>query len=95
MVAKGGRCVVTAVAPMSATEVNLSLSDLTFMQKQLVGGMFGGANPRRDVPRLLRLYKEGKLKLDELITTRYELADVNQGYQDLRDGKNLRGMITY
>jgi NDMA-dependent alcohol dehydrogenase len=95
MVAKGGRCVVTAVAPMSATEVNLSLSDLTFMQKQLVGGMFGGANPRRDVPRLLRLYKEGKLKLDELITTRYELADINQGYQDLRDGKNLRGMIMY
>jgi NDMA-dependent alcohol dehydrogenase len=95
MVAKGGRCVVTSVAPMSATEVNLSLSDLTFMQKQLVGGMFGGSNPRRDVPRLLRLYKDGKLKLDELVTTTYKLADVNQGYQDLRDGKNIRGMIMF
>jgi S-(hydroxymethyl)glutathione dehydrogenase/alcohol dehydrogenase len=95
MVAKGGRCVVTAIAPMAATEVSLNLADLTLSQKQLVGGIFGGANPRRDIPRLLRLYKEGKLKLDELITTTYSLADVNQGYQDLRDGKNLRGLIMY
>jgi NDMA-dependent alcohol dehydrogenase len=95
MVAKGGRCVVTSVAPMSAVDVTLSLADLTFMQKQLVGGIFGGANPRYDIPRLLRLYKEGKLKLDELITTTYKLSDVNQGYQDLRDGKNIRGMIMY
>ena len=60
-----------------------------------MGGIFGGANARRDIPRLLRLYKEGKLKLDELVTTTYKLSDVNQGYQDMRDGKNLRGMILY
>jgi S-(hydroxymethyl)glutathione dehydrogenase/alcohol dehydrogenase len=95
MVSKGGRCVVTSVAPISATEVQLNLADLTLSQKQLVGGIFGGANPRRDIPRLLRLYKEGKLKLDELVTTTYKLADVNQGYQDMRDGKNIRGMILY
>ena len=95
MVAKGGRCVVTSVAPMGATEVTLKLAELTLLQKQLVGGIFGGANPRRDIPRLLRLYQEGKLKLDELITTTYKLSDVNQGYQDMRDGKNIRGMILY
>ena len=38
---------------------------------------------------------EGKLKLDELVTTTYELEDVNQGYQDMRDGKNIRGMLLY
>ena len=95
MVSKGGRCVVTAVASMAETEVTLSLFELTLMQKELVGGIFGGANGRRDIPRLLRLYKEGKLKLDELITTEYKLEDVNQGYQDMRDGKNLRGLIRY
>jgi NDMA-dependent alcohol dehydrogenase len=95
MLAKGGRCVVTGLAPMGATDVTLSLADLTLMQKQLVGGVFGGANPRRDIPRLLRLYKEGKLKLDELVTATYQLSEVNQGYQDLRDGKNIRGMIVY
>jgi S-(hydroxymethyl)glutathione dehydrogenase/alcohol dehydrogenase len=95
MVAKGGRCVVTGLAPMSASDVTLSLADLTLLQKQLVGGIFGGANARRDIPRLLRLYKDGKLKLDELVTTTYQLSEVNQGYQDLRDGKNVRGMIMY
>ncbi len=95
MVAKGGRCVVTSVAAMTSTDVKLNLAELTLLQKQLVGGIFGGANPRRDIPKLLRLYKEGKLKLDELITTTYKLSEVNQGYQDLRDGKNIRGMIMY
>ena len=36
-----------------------------------------------------------RLKLDELITTRYRLDEVNQGYQDLRDGKNIRGLIVH
>jgi len=95
MVAKGGRCVVTGLAPMGAFDVTLSLADLTLMEKQLVGGIFGSANPRRDIPRLMRLYKEGKLKLDELVTTTYQLSEINEGYQDLRDGKNIRGMILY
>jgi S-(hydroxymethyl)glutathione dehydrogenase/alcohol dehydrogenase len=95
LVSKGGRCVVTAVADIASTEVTLSLFELTLMQKELVGGIFGGANPRRDIPRLLRLYKEGKLKLDELITNEYKLDDVNQGYQDMRDGVNIRGLIRY
>ncbi len=95
MVAKGGRCVVTAVANITATDAQLSLFDLAMQQKQLVGTIFGSANPRYDVPRLLGLYQSGKLKLDELITNTYGLADINQGYQDMRDGKNIRGVIIY
>ena len=95
MVSKGGTLVVTSVAPLTAEDVKLSLFELTLQQKTLKGSIFGSANPRRDIPRLLRLYMEGKLKLDELVTTTYPLADVNQGYQDMRDGKNLRGMILY
>ena len=74
-------------------DVQLNLFELTLQQKQLVGTIFGSANPRRDIPRLLRLYMEGKLKLDELVTRTYPLDDVNQGYQDMRDGKNIRGML--
>jgi Zn-dependent alcohol dehydrogenase len=44
---------------------------------------------------MLDLYRDGRLKLDELVTTRYRLEDVNQGYQDLRDGKNIRGLIVH
>jgi S-(hydroxymethyl)glutathione dehydrogenase/alcohol dehydrogenase len=95
LVKKGGRAVVTAVAPFSQTEVQLNLSDLTLQRKQLVGCLFGNANPRRDMPRLLRLYMEGKLKLDELITTTYPLEEINQGYQDMRNGTNLRGVLVF
>jgi NDMA-dependent alcohol dehydrogenase len=95
LISKGGTLVVTSVAPLTAEDVKLNLFELTLQQKRLQGSIFGSANPRRDIPRLLRLYMEGKLKLDELVTTTYPLADVNQGYQDMRDGKNLRGMLLY
>jgi S-(hydroxymethyl)glutathione dehydrogenase/alcohol dehydrogenase len=93
--AKGGRVVWTNVAPINATDVSLNLFNLTLQEKQLVGSIFGSANPRRDVPRLLHLYQEGKLKLDELVTNTYKLDDINLGYQDMRDGKNIRGMVMY
>ena len=40
---------------------------------------FGNANPRYDIPRLLDLYMDGKLKLDETVTTTYTLDEINQG----------------
>jgi S-(hydroxymethyl)glutathione dehydrogenase/alcohol dehydrogenase len=42
---------------------------------------------------MLELYRSGHLKLDELVTNRYRLDEVNQGYRDLTDGKNLRGVM--
>ncbi|MET0729515.1 MAG: NDMA-dependent alcohol dehydrogenase [Acidimicrobiales bacterium] len=95
LVTKGGRAVVTAVAPISQEDVKLNLFDLTLQRKELVGCLYGNANPRRDIPRLLRLYDEGKLKLDELVTNTYQLDDINQGYQDMRDGNNIRGVVSY
>jgi S-(hydroxymethyl)glutathione dehydrogenase/alcohol dehydrogenase len=43
----------------------------------------------------LGLYREGQLKLDELITRRYSLEQINEGYQAMRDGENIRGVIIY
>ncbi len=85
----------TNIAGINETEVTLNLFNMSLQEKQLIGSIFGSANPRRDIPRLLKLYQEGKLKLDELITRTYPLADINQGYQDMRDGKNIRGMVMY
>ena len=64
-------------------------------QRQLRGALFGDCNPLYDVPRLLGLYRSGDLKLDELITRRYRLDEVNQAYQDMLDGKNIRGVIVH
>ena len=93
--AKLGRVVVTNIHPMHELDVSLSLCDLTLMEKQVVGALFGSCNIRRDIPKLLRLYDEGQLDLDGMVTRTYKLDDINQGYQDMLDGKNIRGVLIY
>jgi NDMA-dependent alcohol dehydrogenase len=95
LTAKGGTCVVTGVAPQSQTESSVNLFELAMMQKEVKGVIFGAANPRFDIPNLLSLYKAGQLKLDELITRSYRLDQINQCYQDMLDGVNLRGIISF
>jgi NDMA-dependent alcohol dehydrogenase len=92
---KGGTCVVTGVAPQSQTECSVNLFELAMFQKEVKGVVFGAANPRFDIPNLLALYKSGQLKLDELITKTYRLDQINQGYQDMLDGVNIRGVISF
>ena len=95
VVRKGGTLVVTSVANMMATDVQLSLFDLAMMNKEIKGTIFGSGNPRFDIPNLLSMYREGTLQLDELITKTYTLDEINQGYQDMRDGTNIRGVIMF
>jgi NDMA-dependent alcohol dehydrogenase len=95
LVGKRGRVVVTAVGRAGDTRVDMSLLDLTLYEKQVRGGLFGSSNPRYDIPKLLDLYASGQLKLDELITREYALDDVNQGYDDMLSGRNLRGLIRF
>ena len=95
LVGKGGTAVVTGMGSMTDIDVSLSLFELTLMQKRLQGAIFGSGNPRYDIPHLLRLYMEGQLMLDELITTRYPLEEINQGYADMNAGKNIRGLVEY
>ncbi len=92
---KGGTCVVTGVAPQSQTEGSVNLFELAMFQKEVKGEVFGAANPRFDIPNLLSLYQSGQLKLDELITRTYPLDQINKGYQDMLDGVNIRGVITF
>jgi NDMA-dependent alcohol dehydrogenase len=92
---KGGTCVVTGVAPQSQTECSINLFELAMWQKEVRGVVFGAANPRFDIPNLLDLYQSGRLKLDELVTRTYRLDQINQGYQDMLDGVNLRGVVVH
>ena len=57
--AKRGRVVVTNIHPASEMTANVSLLDLTLMEKQVVGSLFGSANPRADIPKLLELWRAG------------------------------------
>ena len=78
---------------MLETEVTLSMADLTLMEKQIVGSMFGSANPLFDIPRLLRLYTGGQLDLDAIVTRTYPLEEVGQGFADMKSGANIRGIL--
>jgi Zn-dependent alcohol dehydrogenase len=71
------------------------LFELAMWNKEIKGSIFGSLNPRTDIPKLLNLYRAGQLKLDELITTTYKLDEVNVGYQAMRDGTNIRGVIAH
>jgi S-(hydroxymethyl)glutathione dehydrogenase/alcohol dehydrogenase len=96
LTAKRGRVVVTNIHPaFETTGANISLLDMTLMEKQLVGSLFGSGNPRADIPKLLGLYREGQLDLDGLVTKTYTLDEINDGYKDMRDGKNIRGVLVY
>jgi S-(hydroxymethyl)glutathione dehydrogenase/alcohol dehydrogenase len=95
LTAKRGRVVVTNIHPAMEYSASMSLLDLTLMEKQVVGSLFGSGNPRADIPKLISLYREGQLDLDSLISKTYPLEGVNDGYDDMRAGKNIRGVLVY
>ncbi len=95
LVRKGGTCVVTGLGPETATQATLSLVDLTLSNKEIKGTLFGSGNPRADIPHLATLYGNGQLMVDEMITRTYTLDEINDGYQDMRDGENIRGVIVF
>ena len=95
LTAKRGRVVVTNIHPAMEMSASMSLLDLTLMEKQVVGSLFGSGNPRADIPKLLGLYREGQLDLDGLVTNTYALDDVNEGYDAMRAGTNIRGVLVF
>ena len=92
---KGGTCVLTGMAKVSDMMVPLILPDMVSSCKTLKGVLYGEMNPREAMPRLLSMYEAGTLKLDELITRRYKLDQINEAMRDLRAGKNIRGVIHF
>jgi S-(hydroxymethyl)glutathione dehydrogenase/alcohol dehydrogenase len=95
LTAKGGTCVMTAMGNVLDTDVTLSLSGLTLLQKSLQGSIFGGGNPQFDIPELLTLYQLGILNLDDMVTREYRLEQINEAYDDMLVGHNIRGVIRY
>jgi NDMA-dependent alcohol dehydrogenase len=92
---KGGTCVLTGMTSQLTSSVKIDLQDFILMNKTLAGTVFGSCNPKSDISRLARLYQTGQLQLDEMITKRYRLDEVNDAYDDLLNGKIVRGIIDF
>jgi NDMA-dependent alcohol dehydrogenase len=94
-IGKGGTVVVTGLNKLEIPTITVSGSILTLFRKTIKGSLFGDCNPTTDIPKILGLYQAGDLKLDEIITRTYKLEEVNEGYDDLLAGKNVRGVMVH
>jgi S-(hydroxymethyl)glutathione dehydrogenase / alcohol dehydrogenase len=92
--AKRGVAVVVGVAPM-ATEVAVPVMSLVFEERVLTGSVYGSSRPRIDIPKLIDLYRAGKLKLDELLTRSYPFREINEAYAALERGEVARSVVLY
>jgi NDMA-dependent alcohol dehydrogenase len=92
---KGSTIVVTAIAPMTQEECSINLFELAMWNKEVKGTIFGSLNPQVDIPALLSMYRSGVIKLDELVTNRYPLEQINDGYKAMLAGENIRGIVIH
>jgi S-(hydroxymethyl)glutathione dehydrogenase / alcohol dehydrogenase len=91
---KGGSVVVTGLSRTDAL-ASIPMFPFVMQEKRLVGSVYGSGQPAVDIPHLVTLYQEGKLKLDELVTRKYRLEEVNDALDELAQGTDARGIIKW
>lgn len=95
MLAKGGTMAIAGVSSTWDTEAAFNVFGFVMMQQTIKGGLYGGLQPRVDIPRLLARYQRGELMIDEMITRTYSLDQINEAYADMEAARNIRGVILY
>ncbi len=94
MARRGGAAVIVGVVP-AGTSIEFDGLDLVIQQKRILGSIMGSNRFRIDMPRYVEFYMSGRLLLDEMISERFKLDDINVAIQKLRDGKVARGVIDF
>jgi S-(hydroxymethyl)glutathione dehydrogenase/alcohol dehydrogenase len=94
IIRRGGTAVIVGIAGAQDT-IPLSLLQMAAMEKKILGCYYGSANLLVDLKTMLDLYKNGRVKVKELITKRYSLEEINKGFEDLKSGGNARGVILF
>ncbi|MGY1604750.1 NDMA-dependent alcohol dehydrogenase [Geodermatophilus sp. SYSU D00815] len=94
-VRKAGTVVITGTGTMRSVGIPIPNTLLTVFQKRLQGALFGGCNPHWDIPSLLSQYVAGTLELDGLVTRTYSLEQVAEGFDDMKAGRNIRGVVLF
>jgi S-(hydroxymethyl)glutathione dehydrogenase/alcohol dehydrogenase len=94
MIRKGGLAVLVGVVPIGQM-VEISGFDIVLGGKKLVGSMMGDNRFRTDMPRYVDFYLSGQLKLDELISARLKLDQVNHALDEMKQGSAARSVIVF
>jgi len=88
-----GQSIIIGVAPAGA-EISTRPFQLV-TGRQWKGSAFGGARGRSDVPRIVDWYMDGKIAIDDLITHRLKLDDINRGFELMKSGESIRSVVVY
>ncbi len=88
----GGTVVMLGV-PKMGSEASFVVSTM-YNDKTIMGCRYGASRPQYDIPLMIRLYQAGRLKLDELVSETYDLADFGSALDELHEGKLARGVLT-
>jgi len=91
---RGGTAVIVGVGRMDQ-KIEFTAFELFYMDKILRGSMYGSSNVRTFMPKLLRMWKQGKLDLESMVSARIKLDEVNDAFQAMLDGKVIRSVIEY
>jgi Zn-dependent alcohol dehydrogenase len=91
---RGGAVVVVGVAALDAMAM-IPAGGLVLEEKRVLGSLYGSTQQHRDMPKLLDLYKGGKLKIDELVSRRIALDEVNAAFEAMEAGEVARSVIVY
>lgn len=94
LIAKGGVVVLVGMAGIDVT-TEFNPLDLADSSQRILGSKMGSSNIQRDIPNLITLYRQGRLKLDELITARYPLEQINEAITAVNNGAALRNVIVF
>jgi len=92
-ITRRGGTMVTAGLPPPATTLSVPAVALVAEEKTIKGSYLGSTVPARDIPRYIRLFRSGQLPVDRLLTAEMPLHDINAGFDRLREGSLLRGLI--
>jgi NDMA-dependent alcohol dehydrogenase len=90
---RGGQAVLIGMAPPDA-RVGLDALTTTLEERCVRGSWYGSCVPLRDIPLLVQLYRDGRLRLEPLITT-CKLDDVNDAFRRMQAGETARSVIVY
>lgn len=93
-VKRGGKAVVVGV-PRMGEEVSVQGWSFPLEEKSIIGSLYGSANVHRDMPMLIELYMQKRLKIDELISRRIRLEQVNEAFEAMEKGEVARSVIVY
>jgi S-(hydroxymethyl)glutathione dehydrogenase / alcohol dehydrogenase len=93
-VRRGGTAVIVGVGPLTET-VSFNALLLSLSAKTIKGCLYGDSNPSVDFPKLLELYKAGKLNLDDMVSQTYSIDEAPQAFEDMKNNANARGVIVY